>query len=140
MTMDISALTSMLPADRTGSSAQSSLSREDFMNILLAEMSHQDPLNPVDNQEFLSQLAQLQTLEATSALSDGIASLVALGRLSAAGQLVGMTVRGAGTDGEEIAGTVEKILVRGTQVSVSVNGAEVPLERITEMGRGDAPV
>ena len=54
--------TSGVSADKTGSSASASLSREDFMNILLAEMSHQDPMNPVDNQEFLSQLAQLQTL------------------------------------------------------------------------------
>ena len=138
--MDISALTSSVPVDRTGQTAQHTLSRQDFMNILLAEMSHQDPLNPVDNQEFLSQLAQLQTLEATTLLTQGIESLVALQRLSSAGQLIGMAIRGAGSGGEEITGTVERIIVRGNQVAVSVNGTELPLENIEALWRaGESP-
>jgi flagellar basal-body rod modification protein FlgD len=133
--MDISALSGSVAADRTGSSARATMSREDFMNILLAEMSHQDPLNPVGNQEFLSQLAQLQTLEATTMLTQGIESLVALQKLSAAGALIGMTVRGEGPGGEPLVGTVERIIMRENHVAVSVDGTELALEKIEEMWR-----
>ncbi len=131
--MDISALTGAVPADNTGPSAQSALSREDFMSILLAEMTYQDPMNPVDNQEFLSQLAQLQTLEATTSLTEGIESLVALQRLTSAGQLIGKDVQGTSADGTSIAGTVEKVLVRGQETLVSVEGVELALDRVEEM-------
>jgi flagellar basal-body rod modification protein FlgD len=131
--MEISSLTGAVPSDNTGPSAQSALSRQDFMNILLAEMTHQDPLNPVDNQEFLSQLAQLQTLEATTQLTQGIESLVALQRLTSAGQLIGREVRGIGTNGQPVEGTVDKIVVRGNETVVSVEGTELALDRVEEM-------
>ena len=137
--MDISALTgsTAVSTEKTESSSGRWLSREKFMEILLAEMTHQDPMNPVDNQEFLSQLAQLQTLEATTALTEGIKSLVALQKLSSAGQLIGMTVRGEGPEGETIMGVVDRVVVKDNKVSVSVNGLELPLEKIEEMWRED---
>ena len=135
--MDITtALTSAsgsVSADGTGSSASASLSREDFMKILLAEMIHQDPMNPVDNQEFLSQLAQLQTLEATNQLTEGIEKLVAMQQLSSAGALIGKTVSGQGAGGVEVSGQVERIIMRGGDISLSVNGTELALSNVQEM-------
>ena len=37
------------------------LGRDDFMTLMLAQMQHQDPLNPVENGDFMAQLAQFQT-------------------------------------------------------------------------------
>ena len=103
------------------------------MKILLAEMSNQDPMNPVGNQEFLSQMAQLQTLEATSALTESIETLVALQRLSSAGALIGKQARGTGGNGQEVTGTVEKINVNGSDISVTIDGTEIGLDRIQEL-------
>ena len=133
--VDIAALGSGIAADRTGASASASLSREDFMNILLAEMSHQDPMNPVGNQEFLSQLTQLETLEATNQLTAGIETLVAIQRLASAGALIGLTVRASGADGQEIVGTVDKVILQGNEVAVSVNGGRISLSSIEEIWR-----
>lgn len=40
-----------------------SLGKNDFMKLLLAQMQHQDPLNPTDNTQFVAQLAQFSSLE-----------------------------------------------------------------------------
>ena len=37
--------------------------KADFLNLLVTELRHQDPLNPMDSQAFASQLAQFSTLE-----------------------------------------------------------------------------
>ena len=41
----------------------SSLGKDDFMRLLITQLEHQDPLNPLDNAEFIAQLAQFSTLE-----------------------------------------------------------------------------
>lgn len=50
----------------TGSSVVSStaaLGKQDFLNLLVSQLANQDPLNPMDNQQFASQLAQFSSLE-----------------------------------------------------------------------------
>ena len=124
-------------SDRTGPSAKTTLSRDEFMKILLSEITHQDPFNPVSNQDFLSQLVQLQTLEATSELAKGIGDLIAVNKLSSAGSLIGLVVRGELEGGEEIVGKVEKVVLRGKEPLLLVSGSELPLSNVREvLGEG----
>jgi flagellar basal-body rod modification protein FlgD len=43
-----------------------------FMTLLVAQMKNQDPMNPVDNQDFVSQLAQFSSLEQLITINDGV--------------------------------------------------------------------
>jgi len=58
---------------------KSILGKDDFMTLLLVELQHQDPTEPMDSEKILSQTSQLATLEASEntnqALSDLAASL-----------------------------------------------------------------
>jgi len=45
------------------SSATQGISRDDFLKLLIAQLQHQDPMQPLDNQEFASQLATFNSLE-----------------------------------------------------------------------------
>jgi len=56
--------TAILPtAAQTAASGNSAISKNMFMQLLVAQMKNQDPLNPSDSTQFLSQLAQFQQLE-----------------------------------------------------------------------------
>ncbi len=52
----------------------STLTQEDFLKILVAQMSNQDPMEPTSNEDFLAQMAQFSALESMSSLSKSYAS------------------------------------------------------------------
>ena len=47
----------------TSSSGNNILGKDDFLNLLVTQLQHQDPLSPMDSAEFTSQLAQFSSLE-----------------------------------------------------------------------------
>lgn len=53
----------------------SGLGMQDFLKILMTQLNHQDPLKPVDNQQFMAQMAQFTALEQTQQLNEKIATL-----------------------------------------------------------------
>lgn len=134
--MDISAtsaITGKGSTATTSASERSQLTRDEFLKLLTAELVNQDPFAPVDSKEFVGQLSQLQSLEATSALTDGIRSLVLGNELASAGALIGKTVTGKDSDGEPVEGLVEKVVVRDGRASLVVGGKQVPLAAISEI-------
>ncbi|MEW6379298.1 MAG: flagellar hook assembly protein FlgD [bacterium] len=52
-----------------------SLNKDDFLKLLLTQMQHQDPLNPMDNTEFVSQLSQFSQLEQMYNVNQGLETL-----------------------------------------------------------------
>jgi flagellar basal-body rod modification protein FlgD len=73
------ATTSSTSTTKTNSSA-SSVSVDDFYSLLIKQLQYQDPLNPVENTEFTSQLAQFSSLQA---LTDMKKSMDTLNQLQA---------------------------------------------------------
>lgn len=92
---------------------------EDFMKILLTQLTYQDPLKPMDNKEFMAQMAQFTTLEQTQQLNDKIATLItnqaALQSIGLIGKTVDVT-----TDSGPVTGTVVSLSLAGAAPSVSV--------------------
>ena len=69
---------------KTGSSSTSDVTKDEFLKLLVAQLKNQDPMNPVDNQQFLAQLATFSSLEQLISINDGITGL--------AGALIGTSV------------------------------------------------
>ena len=64
----------------TASAAQSSASmkimgKNEFLNMLITQLQHQDPLNPADSTEFTAQLAQFSSLEQLSNINDSLKNM-----------------------------------------------------------------
>jgi len=72
---------------------------QDFMKILLTQLTYQDPLKPMDNQQFMSQIAQFTTLEQSQQLNDKIDRLLAIQSATQSIGLIGKTVDVNGPSG-----------------------------------------
>ena len=73
-------------------SSNASLGQEDLFKILLTELSFQDPLDPMDNKEFIAQLAQFTNLEQTRQFNEKLESLLTVQAADQSIILLGKTV------------------------------------------------
>nr|AGS52602.1 flagellar basal-body rod modification protein FlgD [uncultured bacterium contig00042] len=57
---------------------QQSLGRDDFLKILITQLSYQDPTAPMEDKQFIAQMAQFSTLEQMTAMAGDFAKLTAM--------------------------------------------------------------
>jgi flagellar basal-body rod modification protein FlgD len=65
-------VSSIANTSSTETQSSNSIGQEDLFKILLAQLQYQDPLEPIDNQEFIAQLAQFTDLEQSRSLNDKV--------------------------------------------------------------------
>jgi len=88
--MDISSIGNTGVAE---TQTNSSIGQEDLFKILLAQLQYQDPLEPIDNQEFIAQLAQFTELEQTRSLNDKVDQLLLTQSVNQSVTLIGKTIQ-----------------------------------------------
>jgi len=116
--------TSSTPQTGSNSSSNSvsnavnkSLGKDDFLKLLTTELTNQDPLQPMDNKDFIAQMAQFSSLEQMNNVSKSVQDLKTSmttyfqqGLLSQGAALIGKQVSGIDTDGKTvISGKVESV-------------------------------
>lgn len=121
----------------TSSSLQSSnIGMQDFLNILLTQLTYQDPLKPMDNKEFMAQLAQFTTLGQTQELNTKIDALLSTQASMQSIGLIGRTVQ-VTTDAGTQTGTVTSLSWAGETPQLGVTTStglvlsDVPLSQVT---------
>jgi flagellar basal-body rod modification protein FlgD len=88
-------------------SSREALGKDDFLKLLITQMRYQDPLSPMDNGQFLSQMAQFSSLEQMKNLNDSFDQSMLLSQSlnnSSAASLIGRHVRASG-DGVALGST-----------------------------------
>ena len=103
-----------------GKATKSSLDRDDFLKLLITQLQHQDPTSPVDDKDFIAQMAQFSSLEQITNMSAGFQKLSGLLASSQAEQVLGKTVEIH--DGDNLVRGVVDRVVRGDSPLVGVNG------------------
>jgi len=102
-----------------------------FLKILVAQLSSQDPLNPLDQNEFIAQMAQFTQVEQTLKLNENLQTLGNTLRFSTS-LLVGAHVRYINESGENVTGTIQAILFEKDSVRARMaDGTECPLDAIS---------
>lgn len=85
------------------------LGKDDFLKILITQLSHQDPTAPMEDKEFIAQMAQFSTLEQMTNMTQEFARLQSILNSSKALGLIGREVS-IPTEGGTVTGTVEEIV------------------------------
>jgi flagellar basal-body rod modification protein FlgD len=121
-------------ADATrGAIGGAQLTTDHFLQLLVTQLQHQDPLDPMSNEDFLAQLAQFQSLQEQIQTAANTKGLLLGQELSAASGMIGMDVVVDGADGKEYVGRVEKVAVQDGEVLLIVGDHGISLDEIKEV-------
>ena len=123
----------------TSESDRSIITRDEFLEIFVAELTHQDPFKPMDNAQFAQQIAQIESMRSSAELTEGIGALLKQQQITSAGALIGKTVRGGTENGGLIEGVVERVTVDSSGVYLTVDGYYVPLDNVFEISPEQPP-
>ena len=103
------------------------LGKDDFLKLLVGQLQHQNPLDPMKDQDFMGQMAQFSVLEQ-------ITNLGSDSQRNSAVDLIGHDVTYKGSDGSVTDGKVEKVETNGSDISLTIAGQSgIKLEAVTEV-------
>jgi flagellar basal-body rod modification protein FlgD len=110
----------------TTATAASNIGLQDFMKILLTHLTYQDPLKPMDNQEFLAQMAQFTAVEQSQQLNERLQQLIDNQAALQSVGLIGRTVDITTATGK-LTGTVSALSLQGASpvFSLTLPGGSV---------------
>jgi flagellar basal-body rod modification protein FlgD len=120
----------MTPGAKTAN-AYSDLGSEEFMKIILTELSRQDPLKPNDTGALLEQLATLRSIQSDSDVQKGMKNLVGQNEFAAAAGLIGQGVSGISEDFQRVNGVVATVSRTDSGPVLTLgSGIRVPLGQV----------
>lgn len=112
-------------AQSASSSVSSALSKDDFLKLLVAQLSNQDPTTPMDTGQFVSQMAQFTSLEQTQNMGSAIDKLVTSQTdLSARATMIGKEITWTQTNTDASGNNVSS-LVSGIVNAVTVKDGAI---------------
>lgn len=107
------------------------LGKDAFLRLLVAQLKHQNPLEPVDNQEFLAQMAQFSTLEQMQNLNQSFEAVALMDFASQASTFLGREIEAVGATSEgRITGIVSSVKFDDGQAMLLVDGQEIPVSAV----------
>ena len=131
------AVTSATTAFPTGAATTSATSEDKqmFLELMVAQLRYQDPLNPADSGEFLAQSAQFTALEKMQDVSDRVGALLGSQMAFGAGAMVGQQVSWIDTDGVTThTGSISGVTFGAEGPVFDIDGTQVPLSQLLSVG------
>lgn len=123
---------------QTSQTDNNSINQQEFIELFLAQLTYQDPLEPVDNSEFLAQMAQFSSLEQARLTNESIENLLFTTASGQASSLLGETI-----DLGNASGTIQAITYteQGPKLRLETTSGEiindVPLSEVRQLLLGD---
>jgi len=120
---------------QTQSNAFSELSSSEFINIMVTELTQQDPFKPNDSGAILDQLSSLRNIESQVSLQKQFESLVNQNAVSSAGGMIGQFVKGVDANNNAVEGVVSSVVIEnGKPILKLSDGSRLDASRITDVG------
>lgn len=112
---------------------------DSFMKLLIAEMQHQDPMNPMDNSQMIQQISQIREIGATNQLTETLSTLSANQQMVTASGLIGREITALGESGD-VTGVVDRVSVEVDEddknsrtVKVHVGDVSIDMKNIRQI-------
>ena len=97
------------------------LGKDDFFKLFLAQLKNQDPTKPVDDKEFIAQLAQFTMIDTLQSLDKTTAGT----QLAEASGMIGKQITGVDVNGKPITGAVDQVIQDADGLALVVAGQAV---------------
>jgi flagellar basal-body rod modification protein FlgD len=125
--MDATSITSTstpLAVTQTASGKNAEMGKDQFLKLFVAQLQHQDPMNPMEDSDFMGQMASFSTLEQVTNLAAANEAIAANLHLSQSVGLIGRTV--TWTDEADVThtGVVEKVSQQDGNPVLTISGTE----------------
>ena len=133
--MEVNILSPQYETQATSTSADSlgGLGSDDFLQLLIAQLTNQDPMEPTSNEELLNQISSIRDIELSTSLTSTLEGLTGQQRFASASTLIGQYVTGL-PDSTGVAASGVVIGVRfetdGLPVLQLSDGTELAIEQV----------
>ncbi len=136
--MSSSAISGLASTNQLKSSSTKSkgygLKTEDFIKMMITQLQNQDPMEPMKNDQLLSQMSQIGQMENSTQLQDSLKGLVQQNQIGAAGNLIGKNVQGTDEFNQSVSGLVTAVRVNKDSVSLELDsGKTLTLDKVTSI-------
>ncbi len=112
-------------------SAFGDLSSEEFIRVMISELSNQDPFDPQDSSALLEQFSSLRNIESQLELQDKLGALVLQNQIASAGGLIGKMVAGLNSTNDAVDGLVMSVRIEGDNVMLELDtGHTLPMQQV----------
>jgi flagellar basal-body rod modification protein FlgD len=131
--MNITSATNMTGPESSATSSTktkstNSVDYNTFLQLLIAEMKNQDPTNPMDTSQYMSQFAQLSTVEQAMQTNSKLDALLSSSALSQADGLIGRTASFTDSTGATVSGKIASVSINSDgSVATLENGTRIPI-------------
>jgi flagellar basal-body rod modification protein FlgD len=112
------------------------LGSSQFMQLLLAQLRNQNPLEPMQDKDFMGQITQVNSLQELQKMNRTLDKLLKTDTLTKAAGLMGKTVEVKGPDGQTRSGEVTGLSLQNGDVLLWLGGETVPLASVTRVSQG----
>jgi flagellar basal-body rod modification protein FlgD len=116
------------------------LNVDEFLKLMITELTNQDPLNPMDNAQLVEQIGQIRNLSATTKLTDTLDSVVTGQSLTTASSLIGKEVNALNDLNENVSGKVDRVSIEvdpdnpaKRTFRVHIGGNRIDLKNVREI-------
>ena len=136
--MDVSTINYLSGTTTTDQSGESrvptqTLNQDDFLQLLVTQLSQQDPMNPMKDTDFIAQMASFSSLEQSKEMLTDISALRTEQQLLQANSLIGRLVNVQSADGTLTSGTVDSVQVANGTPSLVVDGQTFTLSQVVSV-------
>lgn len=104
-----------------------------FLDLMIAELQNQDPLNPMDNSEMLQQISQIRSIDSTDKLTTTLDAVLLGQSLSSASALIDKQIEALTDDGNPITGRVDSVTIEEGVPKLRIGESSINLKNLRQI-------